>query len=302
MVIAGSSRNGRIYIARGPRRSENLAPLCEPAVKITYYLEVISSWCHWAEPTWAELKRRYADRVEFGWKIAQMPLAAYPVSKNQLEWFYRRSGSVVRSPYMLNSDWFEPEIMMQIAANHTAEAARELGVTDDRVRLAIQRAAVLEGKKIGRWEVAAEVAAKAGKLNKSNLLARAKSKEIAARVKKPATSLTRSKSRNDRRSLSKTASATAPCFPAPCELNHWPRPSTRNSPTRRPTIRGRRISEIRPRVDPRVAPSYQLDGNALDANYNLSRCGDIRRAVVRLRRAIPDAIHAAAWGVIRFRW
>ena len=156
----------------------------KPAVKITYYLEVISSWCHWAEPAWAELKRRYAGRVEFGWKIAQMPLAAYPVSKSQLEWFYRRSGSVVRSPYMLSSDWFEPEIMMQIAANHTAEAARDFGVTDDRVRLAIQRAAVLDGKKIGRWAVAVAVAAKAGRLNESKLLARAKSKAVAARVKK----------------------------------------------------------------------------------------------------------------------
>jgi predicted DsbA family dithiol-disulfide isomerase len=43
---------------------------------------------------------------------------------------------------------------------------------------------VLDGKKIGRWEVAVAVAAKAGKLNKSKLLARAKSAEIATRVKK----------------------------------------------------------------------------------------------------------------------
>ena len=176
----------RIRIARDARRSKDFRDM-QPnkrSVKITYYLEVISSWCHWAEPTWAELKRRYADHVTFGWKIAQMPLEAYPVSKSQLEWFYRRSGSVVRSPYMLSSDWFEPEIMMQIAANHTAEAARDFGVTDDRVRLAIQRAAVLDGEKIGRWEVAVAVAVKAGRLDKSKLLARAKSKAVAARVKK----------------------------------------------------------------------------------------------------------------------
>jgi hypothetical protein len=37
-------------------------------VKITYYLEVVSSCCLWAEPAWAELQRRYAGRVEFGWK------------------------------------------------------------------------------------------------------------------------------------------------------------------------------------------------------------------------------------------
>ena len=153
----------------------------KPAVTITYYLEVISSWCHWAEPAWAELKRRYATRVEFGWKIAQMPPEAYPVSKGQLEWFYRRSGSVVRSPYMLSSDWFEPDIIQQIAANHTAEAARDFGVTDDRVRLAIQHAAVRDGKKIGRWEVAVQVAADAAGLDKAKLLTRAQSPEIAAR-------------------------------------------------------------------------------------------------------------------------
>ena len=77
-------------------------------VKVTYYLEVLSSWCYWAEPTWAELKLNYAGKVEFGWKIAQMPAEAYPVSREQCEWFYRRSGAIMRSPYMLNSGWFEP--------------------------------------------------------------------------------------------------------------------------------------------------------------------------------------------------
>ena len=34
-------------------------------VKIICYLEVISSWCYWAEPAGGELKKRYAGRVEF---------------------------------------------------------------------------------------------------------------------------------------------------------------------------------------------------------------------------------------------
>ena len=41
-------------------------------ISITNYLDVMSSWCFWSQPTWAELKRRYADRVEFDWKIALM--------------------------------------------------------------------------------------------------------------------------------------------------------------------------------------------------------------------------------------
>ena len=155
-----------------------------PAVNVTYYLEVISSWCHWAEPTWAELKRRYAGRVAFDWKIAQMPPDAYPVSRIQCEWFYRRSGSIVRSPYMLNSGWLEGSIKDYLVPNLVAEAARALGVTDDRVRLAIAEAAVLQGAKVGRWDVCGEVAAKAGKLNKTKLLARAKSKAATEAVKK----------------------------------------------------------------------------------------------------------------------
>jgi predicted DsbA family dithiol-disulfide isomerase len=151
-------------------------------VKVTYYLEVISSWCHWAEPTWAELKKRYTGRAEFDWKIAQMPAEAYPVSKAQCDWFYRRSGSIVRSPYKLSSDWFDPAIREQIAPNAIAEAARALGITDDRARLAIAHAAVRDGKKIGTWEVSAKVAAEATGLDASKLLKLAQSKEIAEKM------------------------------------------------------------------------------------------------------------------------
>src|SRR6185369_7521702 len=130
-------------------------------VKVTYYLEVISSWCFWVEPTWAELKKRYEGRAEFGWKIAQMPPEAYPVSKNQCDWFYRRSGSIMRSPFILNSGWFEPEIKQYLAPNYLAVAARELGIGDDRVRLALAHAAVRDGRKIGRWDVSVPIAASA---------------------------------------------------------------------------------------------------------------------------------------------
>ena len=149
-------------------------------LRVTYYLEVISSWCHWAEPAWAELKQRYAGRVEFGWKIALMPPEGYPVSVNQCEWFYRRSGSVMCSPYLLNSGWFEPDIRQYLVPNYIAQAAKDLGATDDRVRLAIAHAGLREGKKVGRWEVALKVAAEAGGLESSKLLLRAQSPETAA--------------------------------------------------------------------------------------------------------------------------
>jgi predicted DsbA family dithiol-disulfide isomerase len=151
-------------------------------MKITYYLEVISSWCYWAEPAWAELKRRYAGSVEFRWKIAHMPPEACPESQTQAEWFYRRSGTVMRSPFMLSAGWWGPGMGPYQIPCFLAEAAKDFNVTDDRVRLALAHAGMREGKKVGRWEIAAPIAAAAAGLDPAALLKRAQSGEVAART------------------------------------------------------------------------------------------------------------------------
>ena len=151
-------------------------------MKVTYYLEVISSWCHWAEPTWAELKARYAGRVQFDWKIALMRPQDFPVSPAQADWFYRRSGTLARSPYMLNNGWFEAPGCDYATPNLVAEAARALGATGDTVRLALTHAAVREGRKIARLDEAVAIAATAGNLNPAELRARATAPEIRAAV------------------------------------------------------------------------------------------------------------------------
>lgn len=154
-------------------------------MKITYYLEVTSSWCYWSETTWAELKNRYPGRVDFQWKIAKMPLSDWPASREQCDWFYRRSGTVMRSPFMLNSGWFEPVTEGNYpAASIVAEAARDFGFDGDEIRLALSHAGEREGQKIGRLDVALAVAVKAGgkQLNAKKLRAAAQSKEVAARI------------------------------------------------------------------------------------------------------------------------
>jgi predicted DsbA family dithiol-disulfide isomerase len=154
-------------------------------MKVTYYLEVTSSWCFWAEPMWAELKKRYAGRAEFGWKIAQMNAGDYPTSREQCDWFYRRSGMLMRSPFMLSSGWFEPVKGGTIVApNLVAEAARDFGFDGDEIRLALSHAGEREGRKILQLEVsvAIAVAAGAGKLDAKTLRSRAESPEVRARV------------------------------------------------------------------------------------------------------------------------
>jgi predicted DsbA family dithiol-disulfide isomerase len=134
-------------------------------ISVTYYLDVISSWCFWAEPAWAELKKRYEGKVAFQWKIALLDKIGLPLSRAQEEWFYRRSGTIMRSPFMLSTAWYDEPIRAEyLAPNCVAVAARDFGVNDDRVRLA----------KIG---------ARAVKVDPKELLERAHSTVVETRVR-----------------------------------------------------------------------------------------------------------------------
>ena len=154
------------------------------AMKVTYYLEVLSSWCHWVDPVWAELKARYAGRAGFEWKIALMNPGDFPVSRAQCDWFYRRSGgTVMRSPYMLNSGWFETGRKGDYhAPNLVAEAGKDFGFTGDEIRLAIAHAALREGRKAGDMAIAAAIGAKAARLDAKKLRKAAESATVLARV------------------------------------------------------------------------------------------------------------------------
>ena len=87
------------------------------------------------------------------------------------------------SPFMLNPDWADPKFSEYLAPNCVAVAARELGVKDDRVRLAIAAAALREGKQLGEWEIATEVAAAAAGIDPKELLERARSADIEKKVR-----------------------------------------------------------------------------------------------------------------------
>jgi predicted DsbA family dithiol-disulfide isomerase len=153
-------------------------------VKITHYLEVMSSWCHWAEPAWDDLKRRYAGQVEFSWKIALMNPADFPSSAAQCEWFYRRSGgTVMQSAYTLNSGWFEADLRgAYVVPNLVAEAGRDFGIEGDSLCRALAHAGLREGRKIGRMTEAIAVAVQATGLDGGKLRASAESAAVRARV------------------------------------------------------------------------------------------------------------------------
>lgn len=153
-------------------------------MKITYFVDMMSSWCYWAEPTWLELKNKYAGQVHFQWKIALMNPGDFPASRTQCDWFYQRSGTIIRSPFKLNSGWVETERKGDYTApNHVAEAGKDFDITDDRLRLALMQAAMRDGRKIGDLSEAIEVAAQAVGLDAAQLRTRAESSEVRERVR-----------------------------------------------------------------------------------------------------------------------
>jgi predicted DsbA family dithiol-disulfide isomerase len=121
--------------------------------------------------------------VEFQWKIALMDPNGLPTSREQEQWFYRRSGMMMGSPFMLNTDWYDPSLREWLPSNCVAEAAKDFGFTDDCVRLALAHAALREGKKVSEWEIAAEIGAAAAGVENKKLLELARSPEIEKRVR-----------------------------------------------------------------------------------------------------------------------
>jgi len=105
-----------------------------------------------------------------------------PTSREQEDWFYRRSGTIVRSPFMLNSAWMTG-LKEYLAPNCVAQAAKDFGVTDDRVRLRLMEAAMREGQKVGDWDVSVAVAAKAAGLDPGALRKAAQSPKTGRRVR-----------------------------------------------------------------------------------------------------------------------
>jgi predicted DsbA family dithiol-disulfide isomerase len=151
-------------------------------IALTYYPDVMSSWCFYAEPNLDRLRQAHGDRLKYEWRIAMVTESGPEgFTREQMTWFYRRSGSI--SGIHLNPDWDRgPHSTLQ--PNLAAEAARELGCTDDRVRRALARAALIDGTSIYRKSEAVTVAAAAGGLDDGQLFKIMDDPRIEERIRK----------------------------------------------------------------------------------------------------------------------
>jgi predicted DsbA family dithiol-disulfide isomerase len=89
----------------------------------------------------------------------------------------------MRSPFKLHSEWADPKLTEYLAPNCVAEAGRDFGVHDDRIRLALAEGALRQGKKVGDWTIAADIGAGAAGLDSEKLLEKARSPIVEKRVR-----------------------------------------------------------------------------------------------------------------------
>lgn len=128
-------------------------------VDLIYYLDVLSSWCHVADYAVERIEAVYGDRVRLDWRIAQLfDYGPLPYSQNDLKWYYGRTAKM--TGVQLNQAWHDSPDTTTKYANRAAEAARVLGAAGSKVRRGLSRAALLDGKKIGRRDEAIAHAAR----------------------------------------------------------------------------------------------------------------------------------------------
>lgn len=152
-----------------------------PSVQIDYFLDTMSSWCLIAEPAIDQLRTEFGQSIELNWKIVQLNEGApFVDSPEKFAWFYGRTKAV--TGVQLNPGWHKSMLDSSVFPNLAAEGARSLGVTDDRVRRALSRAAMNDGKHIPAREVTIQIAAAAGGLDKEALRDAMEAHETLAKI------------------------------------------------------------------------------------------------------------------------
>ena len=112
-----------------------------------------------------------------------MDPSGIPGSPEACDAFYRRSGLIAQATHRLSSAWLAHGVHDSAAPNLVAEAARDLGATDDRARLALAHAALLHGRPVHPIQEAARIAAQATGLDADLLAAHAGTEAVRQRIR-----------------------------------------------------------------------------------------------------------------------
>ena len=183
-----SGRDRGLSMRPAERRYVDRLSICPMRLLMTNYLDVISSWCYWAIPGLAGIAARYGDRVDFRWKIAldgQARLSADSRAHGMVLSAQRHAHAFAGHA---EAELGRARLPEYLAPNCVAEAARDFGVEDDRVWMALNRADCCDGKKIGRLGnrrgSRAQAPAGVDRANLSNAPNRRRSRPASARARR----------------------------------------------------------------------------------------------------------------------
>ncbi|HEY8296980.1 MAG TPA: DsbA family protein [Candidatus Baltobacteraceae bacterium] len=127
-------------------------------LQLTYYFDVLSQWCHFADKSLDRLRRDFGDRIAVELKIRLLndgkPIAYTP---EQLAAYYRRSKAI--AGIETTAAWLHPGDS-SLYANCAVEAVRSLGGDVESVRRKLSRAALRDGERVGTFDLACALAAR----------------------------------------------------------------------------------------------------------------------------------------------
>jgi predicted DsbA family dithiol-disulfide isomerase len=125
-------------------------------MKVTAFIDVLSHWCLAAQPALAALHATLADEVEL--EVVLAPVAdGEPVGfSNELEsWFYRRGTLAYGTA--LTAAWCEHAQTSTRHANAAVAAAVSLGAPIIELAPQVSRAAMVQGRLLGREDEAVRI-------------------------------------------------------------------------------------------------------------------------------------------------
>lgn len=139
-------------------------------ITIIHYFDVLSSWSLISQPALDAVAAEFGDAISVDWRVGLFNDGA-PVgeSAEKWAWYYRRIEAM--TGVKLNPAWRDSDDDSTFVPNAVAIAARRLGATDDAVRLALSRGAMVDGRKIQHRETALDIAVEASGLDRADLAA-----------------------------------------------------------------------------------------------------------------------------------
>lgn len=152
-----------------------------PHIDLIYYVDVMSSWCYVADRAVERILDKYGNDVRLDWRIAQLfDAGPLPYTREALVWYYARTAKM--TGVQLNDAWHASADTTTKYANQAAEAARALGAADSQVRRGLSHAALIDGKPLGKRDVAIEEAARLGGFPKERIAQTMESAQVAQRI------------------------------------------------------------------------------------------------------------------------